>query len=298
MAIISVTETLNNRTVTARMRDTSSYTRSFVVKVDNPGESWNAISLAPPVRWGDYHPEDTSVVAAQMDIRPSGDLLLYEVVWTYEAPAAVDALDAGATQPPPPGGGGGGGGRPVDQLPADLWSGTTSLNAVPVTKSIGGTAITNSAGVPIPDQTALRPFGKLELTRSYDSLATIAAEIATYTGTINAAAWAGGAAKTWLCEGCRWQKQSQSTGGSSLIFYSATWSFSYDGRGWILEPIDRGYMELVGGRLRNIIDPETGSPVADPVPLSGGVAAPGTMPTILRFDIYPTANFNYWGSPV
>ena len=294
MAIVSTTETLNSRTLTARMRETSTYTRSWMVKVDDPGESWNNISLAPPVRWGDYHPEDTSVIAAQMDIRPSGDLLLYEVVWTYEAPAPVDSPDAGSSQPPP----GGGGGRPVDQLPADVWSGTASLNAVPVTRDLTGDAIANSAGVPIPDQTALRPFGKLELTRSYSSLAIITAEIATYTGTVNAAGWAGGAAKTWLCEGCRWQKQTMATGGSALIFYSATWSFSYDGRKWILEPIDRGYMEKNGsGGLKNIVDPETGAPVADPVPLVNGVAAPGTKPVVLSFDVYPTADFTYWGNP-
>ena len=296
MAIISTTETLNSRTLTARMRETSTYTRSWMVKVDDPGEPWANISNAPPVRWGDYHPEDTSVIAAALDIRPSGDLLLYEVVWTYEAPAAVDSPDAGSSQPPTPPDPNNPGGRPVDQLPADVWSGTTSLNAVPVTVDRLGNPITNSADVPFPDLTALRPFAKLELTRSYTSLALLTGEMRDFTGAINSVAWAGGDQFTWLCEGCRWQKQTMATGGSALIFYSATWGFSYDSRGWYLETVDRGYMERdSNGKLVNImID---GSPAADPVPLNLGKAQLTGDPNTITAFVYPAVALNYWGQP-
>jgi hypothetical protein len=297
MAIVSVQETLNNRNSSARVRDTVSYGRSWAVKVDNPGEPLLNISNAVPVQFGDYHPEDTSVIASQVDIRASGDVLLFEVNWTYEVPGAIDSIDAGETQPPPsndpsdPGGG-----RPVTSIPADVWSGTTSLAAVPVTKDLAGNPIVNSANVPIPDQAAMRPFGKLELTRSYESLAQLTAEISAYTGTVNAGAWAGTGPRTWLCEGCRWSKQSQTMGKTLLVFYQATWSFSFDAREWILEPIDRGYMEKDGsGGLKNIM--VNGEPASDPVPLNNGVAAPGTTPNILTYYIYPAVDFSYWGNP-
>ena len=71
---------------------------------------------------------------------------------------------------------------------------------------------------------------------------------------------------------------------------------SFDAREWILQPIDRGYMEKDGsGGLKNIlVDNE---PASDPVPLNNGVAAPGTKPNILTFYIYPTADFSWWGNP-
>ena len=164
MAIVSVVETLNSRNASARVRDTVTYSRSWAVKTDNPGEPLLNVSGAVPVQFGDYHPEDTSVIASQIDVRPSGDLLLFEVVWVYEVPAAVDSIDAGEAQPPTDGSGGSG--RPVNAIPPDAWSGSTSLAAVPVTKDLAGEPIVNSANVPIPDQTAMRPFAKVELTRS------------------------------------------------------------------------------------------------------------------------------------
>ena len=294
MAIVSVVETLNSRNASARVRDTVTYSRSWAVKTDNPGEPLLNVSAAVPVQFGDYHPEDTSVIASQIDVRPSGDLLLFEVVWIYEVPAAVDSIDAGEAQPPTDGSGGTG--RPVNAIPPDVWSGSTSLAAVPVTKDLAGEPIVNSANVPIPDQTAMRPFAKVELTRSYSALAQLTAEIAAYTGTVNAATWAGTGPRTWLCEGCKWSKQSQTIGSTSMVFYQATWSFSFDAREWILQPIDRGYMEKDGsGGLKNIlVDNE---PASDPVPLNNGYAAPGTKPNILTYYIYPTADFSWWGNP-
>lgn len=301
MAIVSVVETLSNRNASARVRDTVTYGRSWAVKTDNPGEPLLNVSNAVPVKFGDYHPEDTSVIASQIDVRPSGDLLLFEVNWTYEVPSAVDSIDAGETQPPPGGGGGGDPGdtgRPVTEIPADVWSGTSSLAAVAITVDRLGNPITNSADVPFPDVSAMRPFAKLELTRSYDSLATLSSDFTTYVGSINSATWAGGAEFTWLCEGCKWSKQSQTMGSTLLVFYQATWTFAHDPKGWYLELIDRGYMERDdSGELVNITVGKSEEPVSDPVPLNLGKAQLTGPPNTITAFIYPEQDFTYFGEP-
>ena len=68
--------------------------------------------------------------ATSFDCSISDDLLLYTLNVTYQAPTLIDA----STDGPGSGGGGGGGGGGYDYavVPADTWSGSSSVAAVPI----------------------------------------------------------------------------------------------------------------------------------------------------------------------
>ena len=252
MAIVQTYEIAEGRGVSGTARESLQYTRAFAIKVDNPATPMDEIAQAPGILLGSPHPDDPSVFATSFDCSVSDDLLLYTLNVTYQAPTLIDA----STDGPGSGGGGGGTGGGYDYavVPADTWSGSSSVAAVPISTDINGAAINNTAGIPIPDLQADWAFSSLSLTRSFATAAEAGTALTTYTNTINNGAWAGTPAGTWKCQGGSWQKQTQSSGGVNLTYYSAMFNFAYDARGWKLQQVMIGTMESTFTGLQNILD--------------------------------------------
>ena len=296
MAIVQTYEIAEGRGVSGTARESLQYTRAFAIKVDDPATPMDEIAQAPGILLGSPHPDDPSVFATSFDCSVSDDLLLYTLNVTYQAPALIDA----STDGPGSGGGGsggGGGGYDYAAVPADTWSGSSSVAVVPISTDKDGEAINNTAGIPIPDLQADWAFASLSLTRSFATAADAGTALTTYTNTINHDAWAGTPAGTWKCQGGSWQKQTQSSGGVNLTYYSATFNFAYDARGWKLQQVMIGTMESTFAGLQNILD-EKGLPVSDPVLLSEtGTAQPEGPPVVQDYFVYQTADFSYFGTP-
>ena len=271
-------------------RESLQYTRAFAVKIDDPATPMDEIAQAPGILLGSPHPDDPSVFATSFDCSVSDDLLLYTLNVTYQAPTLIDA----STDGPGSGGGGGGGGYDYAAVPADTWSGSSSVAAVPISTDIDGDPITNTANTPIPDLQAERAFASLSLTRSYATAALAATALTTYTNKVNSDAWAGGSAYSWKCQGGSWQKQTQSSGGINLTYYSATFNFAYDARLWLLEQVMIGTRDADGNTITESMVGGSGSdPISEPVGLDafGYPVAPGTKPHKATYPVYQTAAF-------
>jgi hypothetical protein len=300
MAIVNVIETAANRGVSGRVRESSRYTRSFMVKTDNPAEPMANVMAAVGIQVGYYHPEDTSVIATEFDCKPTGDLLMFEVVWSYEAPPASDTLENGGTQPPPPTDPDNPGGRPVLTLPADVWSGGTSVTAVPCFKDRFGDIMKNTAGTPIPELQMDYAFATLQLTRCFGDF-TALQPVFSYTNQINSAPWAGGAAGTWKCQGGSWSRETQANDGTTLTFYKCQLTFAYDARGWLIEQVNVGFQKLENGERVPIKDSD-GNYVSEPaaLDLAGQPIPPGSNDSvILQFEVYGQSDFaSIFGQPI
>lgn len=312
MAIVKYYEIAEGRGVSGNARESSVYQRSFAIKIDDPATSMAEIAQAPGILLGSPHPDDPSVFATSFDCSVSGDLLLYTLNVTYQAPTLIDASSDG----PGSGGGGGGGGYDYAVVPADTWSGSSSVAAVPCTEDadIGGSGlnrmtITNTAGVGIPDLQKDQAFAQLNLVRNYTSLQPLVSDISKYTNKINSANWVSSDDKwCWKCQGCNWQKQTQSNSGVNITYFQATWVFAFDAREWKLDPLNIGYMDKSGGEglistLAPIKTPD-GEPVTEPVALdSMGIADFENDPQISGrilgegWYVYETEDFSYFGTP-
>ena len=314
MAITEHVELVQGRSVSGRFRESFEYTRNFLVRTDDPGESLLNIANAPGVRFGDPHPDDATVYALEFNAQPLGENpLQYTLAVKYGNPPASET--AAATT-------GGGGGTPgtggvtapnFAAPPPDIWSGSSSVAARPIMWIEQANAtwepIVNSAGVPIPNMTADFAQAELVLQRSYTSMATLFTDISTYTNKVNGAEWIAADRFCWKCQGCRWSRETQNSGGIALMFYRATWTFAFDSDGWLLMPLDIGYQELDvnsgwGNELRPITN-SNGEPVTEPVPLKAdGTANMGGTPAIAGFPgqgdgflPYLQADFTHFGVP-
>ena len=313
MAIVQTYEIAEGRGVSGTARESIQYTRAFAIKVDDPATPMDEIAQAPGILLGSPHPDDPSVFATSFDCSVSDDLLLYTLNVTYQAPTLIDASTDG---PGSGGGGGGGGGYDYAVVPADTWSGSSSVAAVPCTRDadIGGggvnrLTIANTAGVGIPDLQKDQAFAQLQLVKCYTTLSALTSDMTSYTNKINSADWISTGDKyCWKCQGCSWQKFTQSTGGVSLTYFQATWAFAFDEREWKLEPLNVGYMDRSGGAgldvwLKPITTPD-GEQVTEPVALDeNGLADFGATPQVsgrtlgAGWYVYQTADFSYFGTP-
>ena len=289
MAIVQTYEIAEGRGVSGTARESFQYQRSFAIKIDNPATSMAEIAQAPGILLGSPHPDDPSVFATSFDCSVSDDLLLYTLNVTYQAPALIDASSDG-----PGSGGGGGGGYDYAVVPADTWSGSSSVAAVPISTDKDGEAIVNTANTPIPDLQADKAYGSLSLTRSYDTASDAATALTIYANKINSDPWAGTAAKTWKCQGGSWQKQTQSSGGENLTYYSATFNFAYDADKWKLQQVMIGTRNAAGETItEKMIGGEKDDPISEPVGLnsSGNPVTPPEKPFVASFDVYASTEF-------
>jgi len=291
MAVVACEESIDDRSVSGKYRETMNYGRSFMVRVDSPRTPIPAIAQAPGIAFGAPHPEDPSVFAMEFDCKPRGDsLLLYLVTVKYYTPAREQNPDPA-------------------RLPADVWSGGSTVVSVPVWKDSAGEPITNSADVALPDLTAEQAEFSVALTRCYPDLSFLAI-IRSYTNRINSDTFLDCPKHTWKCQGARFNKKVENSNGSTLVYWEVTFEFAYREDTWFLKPLDIGYSQRVGddgvasasGKKLGPVLGGDKKPVREPVSLANGVAVPnGTdgYPKVINdgagANPYKTASFASFG---
>lgn len=298
MAVTGVEETFESRSLSGSMRESLKYERSFVVQVDSMTTPLLDIALAPGVKIGDFHPESNFCICQSYNVsHRGGAALLYNVRFSYDI-----FKDDGSPSPT------------YSQLPAPKWTGGTALTQQGVFLDRAGKRIVNSAGAVLSEIEMDVAEATLTLVRCYPStaFATISQAIANLTNTVNNAAWAGGAAKTWKCQGARWQLMVESdSDGKQFVYYETTWEFAYRGITWELRPLDVGMTQKVDangvpsktGTRRAAILGEDGKPVKEPAPLDQGIEYVGavdgvTWPKVLTYDLYVERDFTAsFGTP-
>lgn len=287
MTILWARESIKDRTISGKNKEGSVYRRSFFVRTDSPTESQADIVNECGVEFGDAHPDDPACVLNSFDCKPADDVgLLYLVSFEYGKPTLEDQQE---NQNPGAGG--------PNLIPT--WSGSSSVTTGPVFKTWDGNMILNSAGDPLEGLEMEKAEFRLTLTQYYASH-TWRGDAAFYTNRTNDAAWNGGDAGTWKCQGCSARLNMDNSGGAVLVYWEVTWEFAYRDGGWDLRPWDVGFAERVdaqgnpssqGVKRKNIVG-QDGKPVRQPVGLCGGVAvAVGQPPCELFFMVYKRADF-------
>ena len=298
MAVIGVQETYESRSLSGALRESLKYERSFVVQVDTLATPLLDIALAPGVKLGDFHPESNYCICQSYNVtHRGGAALLYNVRFSYDI-----FKDDGAATPT------------FSQLPAPKWTGGTALTQQGVFLDRTGKKIVNSAGAVLPDVEMDVAEATLTLVRCYPStgFTTMQQAIANLTNTVNNGTWAGGAAKTWKCQGAKWQRMVEGDqDGKQFVYYETTWEFAYRGITWELRPLDIGLAQKVDnngapsktGTKRAAIIGEDGKPIKEPAPLDGGIEYTGavdgvTWPKVLAYDLYVERDFTTsFGTP-
>jgi hypothetical protein len=279
MAVVSQAESIDDRSVSGKFRETMTYGRSFIVRIDDPNTPLPDIAQAPGVQFGDPHPDDPTVYAMEFDCKPRGDsLLLYSVTVKYYTPATPQGDSPDNSEPP--GGGGGGPG-----LPGDIWTGGTSVTSGPCWLDNTGEPITNSAGVALPDLTMDIAEFTVSLTRCYTGLSFIGI-LAEKTNKVNADPFLGMPKHTWKCQGGRFSKKIENASGVTFVYWEVTFEFAYRADTWFLKPLDIGYAQKVddegrpsqAGQKNAAILGQDKKPVKEPQSLEGGVAIPNGTP--------------------
>lgn len=293
MAVIGAKETYESRSLNAALRESLKYERSFVVQVDSLTTPLLEIALAPGVKLGDFHPESSFCICQSYNVtHRGGAAMLYNVRFTYD----IFKDDEGVSDAPT-----------FSQLPAPKWSGGSSLTQQGVFLDRTDKKIVNSAGAVLDDVEMDVAEATLTLVRCYPSngFATMQQAIANLTNTVNKDPWASGAAKTWKCQGAKWQKQVEGDqDGKHFVYYETTWDFAYRSITWELRPLDVGLSQKVDingvpsktGTGRAAILGEDGKPIKEPAPLDQGVEYTGvvdgvTWPKVLTYDLYVEKDF-------
>jgi hypothetical protein len=295
MAIVHCEELPRERSLSGKVQETDTYTRSFRVRTDDPAENLIDVSNAPGIALKDSHPENVSIVAMEYDVKCIHDSgLLYAVSFKYYA-APVDLPKEDGGDPPPPGQLSGINKRPT-------WSAGSSVTTGPVTHTVDTPPkeITNSAGDPLEDVVCEQAEFRLSTTRYALTAAAWTGDAVTYTNAVNSDIWHGGEPGTWKCQGCSAQLQTENIEGITVEYWEVTWEFAYRATGWQLILHDIGYNQLVNedgepsssGEERKVIVGHDNKPVQGPVGLCEGVAVPaGQKPCPLTFNVYKQQPF-------
>jgi hypothetical protein len=295
MGVVYCLEIAKERSQSGKYQETYTYTRGWVVRVNDPLTPLPDITNAACNAWLLAHPDDASCVALEFDTKASDDTgLVYTVSVKYYAPPTNN--DSTETEEP---------GTVDGIMKLPIWSGSSSSKTVPaVTKD--GDFIVNSAGDPLEGIEMDISEPRLTLVQYYASHSTVVSMQRTYTDTVNSGTWNGGAAKTWRCLGCSFQLQSVNNALATLIFWEVTWEFAYDRTTWNLKPWDVGFAERCGedgvasasGDKRKAILGQDKKPVKQPVALdNNGVAlAVGSPPLVINNgngeEVYEAVDFS------
>lgn len=297
MAILWSEEIPRERSASGKFKDGTSYKRAFFVRTDSTTESLVDISNFPGIGFQAEHPDDPSALMKSFDIKPADDSgLLYVVSYDYEK-ANPDERPDDPENPEEP--------KPGSmEFKPPVWGGSSSVVTEPVYLDRTGQPMNNSAGDPLEGLQAERAEEKLTLTQYYPTHAGWQQLAREYTNAINNAAWNGGEAKTWKCQGCSKKLNIENKDGETNVYWEITWEFAYRADKWTLKPWDIGFAQLVNedgeptqaGSLRAQIKGQDGKPVRQPVALAGGVAKPaGERPDICNapngFDVYHEKDF-------
>jgi hypothetical protein len=163
-----------------------------------------------------------------------------------------------------------------------------------------GDEIQNTAGTPIPNVQADWAFASLSLTKSYLTAAAAATDLVRYANTVNSSEWAGFGRRCWKCQGGSWQKQTQSSGGVNLTYYSATFNFDFDKRQWVNVQVMIGTRDSDGNNITESMVGGSGEGlVSEPVGLDwdGKPVTPPAKPAKKTFFVYEEKDFSYFGTP-
>lgn len=290
MGVVWHRELPRQRSQSGKYQETYVYTRSYLVRVDDPSTPLPDITNAPGFAWRDAHPDDPSCRAMEFETSCEDDSgLIYRVDIKYYVPP-VDGGD-----PADPEGSG--------FMRSMIWTGSSSAKTVPA-KKLDGKNITNSAGDPLEgiEMEVIEP--RLSLKMYYPDHTALMNAYHAMSGKTNDGLWNGGGAEEWRCLGCSFQPVSENVAGVSYTFWEVNWEFAYDATTWRLKPWDVGFAERCdsngspsgSGSERKLIVGKDKKPVRQPVALAGGVAlAPGSEPQIVDapdgVQVYETADF-------
>lgn len=293
MSILWTREIPKERTGSSKFNEGQSYTRAYLVRTDSPTESLVDILNAPNIPYLTPYPNDPSALMQKLSAKPADESgLLYVVSLDYEK---LNPDQADPPSNPPPG---------SMEFRPPVWGGSSSVVTEPIYKDKNGVVMSNSAGDPLEGLQAERAEEKLTLTQYYATHAGWQQLARNYTNAINNAAWNGGAAKTWKCQGCSKKLNIENKDGATTVYWEITWEFAYRADLWTLKPWDIGFAEKVddngtpsmAGTKRAQIKGQDGKGVRQPVALAGGVAKPAGQPPDVAnggagFDVYPELDF-------
>lgn len=287
MAIVWSEEQPRERSATGTYRDGDEYQRVFLVRCNSLDTPLGDIVRAPGINYQTPHPDDQASFMKSYDTKVADDAgLLYKVTFKYEKLNPADKDDPGQ-----PGG--------MEWKPP-IWGGTSSVTTGPVYKNRLGVVMCNSAGDPLEGLEAEFAEDRLTLTQYYADHTAWMSASQMYTNAVNDAAWNGGAAGTWKCQGCSKKLNIETKDSQTIVYWEVTWEFAYRAGGWSLKPWDIGFNQRVdeegvpyaGGTQRATITGQDGKGVRQPVALSEGVAKPaGEPPDELEFFVYEERDF-------
>lgn len=276
MAVVDSREMYRGRSRQTTYGDVPTYTRIFLVRVDDPNTDMQAISEEPGIDWLDPHPEDSNALLIDSNIQQDGDSPFhYKLTFTYKAAEDLDE-------------------NPIDRPPQFSFSG--SLASAPAFWYFPNTGdnstkriIINSAGDPIGGLDRDEGEFTVSITINKAPPFNYAAAQA-YVGAINSDSWSGGAPKTWKCMSITGNRKIEDVNETKYLYWETNATLAYRNTGWDLQTWDVGFNEIVGGARKKIM---AGSePVSEPAALSAGRAkTPGQPPDMLAFRIYPMLPF-------
>jgi len=285
MGIVGTIEVASGRGVSGKYRETFTYTRTFMVRLDDPQTSMVVVSNAPGVSYLDGHPDDPACVAQEFDCQAVDETgLYYKVVVRYFVPS----VEQQNQQNPTPG-----------ELPADVWSAGGSVTTGPCTRDKDDKPIVNAAKDPIDGLEREYVEWRLTLTRAYPDIGWTE-KANKYSNTVNSSAWSGGEPRSWKCQFNSASKRTENSDGVTLTYWEVVWEFVWNRTTWDLKPENIGTMELKDGK-KKVIQAD-GQPVTQPVALTdtGEAAAAGTDPTVINdgkgVRVYDEEDFDYFGT--
>jgi len=292
MAIKSSTE-LATVTGARKFGEAPTFTRQFVVEVDDPTTTQTDISNACGVAFLDSHPEATYVRAFDVKVSNyNGSRWHYLVEWSYELPKQANTDKNPLNRP-------------------DIWKFTTSGLAVPAlyyydgdgnddVKPLQNTANDYFEGVTTDIAVLEAHISGNRQTFDF-ALATMAQNA------INKTTYLTGKPYTWKCEGISAQPAVEVVNEQELRYWQVEVTLKYRPDGWPLQLPNVGwnYIDAVGGDKKRVYvrDPENGNekvPSSNPQPLNndGSLKAGGGAPDILVRRVSPVIDFNqHFGTP-
>jgi len=276
MAVVDSREMYRGRGRQTTYGDVPTYTRIFLVRVDDGNTDLQDISAKPGINWLDAHPEDSNALLVDSNIQQDGDSPFhYKLTFTYKSATDLDK-------------------DPLNRPAQFSFSG--SLASAPAfwyfpnsgdnsTKKV----IINTAGDPIGGLD--RDEGEFTVSITINKAPPFDyAKAQSYVGAINSDSWSGGAAKTWKCMSITGNRKIEDVNNTKYLYWETNATLAYRNTGWDLQTWDVGFNEIVGGARKKIM---AGSePVSEPAALSSGRAkTPGQPPDLLSFRIYPMLAF-------
>lgn len=291
MAVVGVREMYRGRSRSATFGDVPTYTRVWIVTIDDANTDFQEISAAPGVSWLDSHPEDENAFLTDSSVQQEGDgPFHYRVTFTYKGLKPEDA------QP-----------NPTDRPPQFSFSG--SLASAPCFWHYPSNSDNNTKAIIV--NTAGDPIGGLDKDEG-EFTVTISAnteppfpyvKAQNYVGAINSDSWSGGAPKTWKCMSITGNRKVEDVAGEQYVYYEVSTTLAYRGTGWDLQTWDVGFNYIQGGAWNATTRTRTGGTrlpilagtehVSEPAALSQGAAkTPGQPPDLVTFRIYKMLPFN------